>query len=103
MEKSIMNRIEVDLEVVKSLSDKIFTSGYTESNSKQSIVGYRHDILSIAVTCGGDKNSIHFMSPNVSKDFELRALLSEEYHKRGLYIDFTSQGERDVYARVYSY
>lgn len=97
-----MNRIKVDLEVVKSLSDKIFSSGYTENNSRQAIVGYRRDILSIAITCGGD-NSIHFMSPNVSKDFELRALLSEEYHKRGLYIDFTSQGERDVYARVYSY
>ena len=97
-----MNQIRVDLRVVKSLSDKIFSSGYTENNNKQAIVGYRNDILSIAVTCGDD-NSIHFMSPNVSRDIELRALLSEEYHKRGLYIDFTSQGERDVYARVYSY
>jgi hypothetical protein len=97
-----MNQIKVDLEVVKSLSDKIFSSGYTENNSRQAIVGYRRDILSIAVTCGED-NSIHFMSPNVSRDIELRALLSEEYHKRGLYIDFTSQGERDMYARVYSY
>jgi hypothetical protein len=97
-----MNRIKVDLDVVKSLSDKIFQSGYVENNNRQAIVGYRRDILSVAVTCGDD-NSIHFMSPNVSKDFELMALLSEEYHKRGLYIDFTSQGERDVYARVYSY
>ena len=97
-----MNRIKVDLEVVKSLSDKIFSSGYTESNSKQSIVGYRHGILSIAVTCGGD-NSIHFMLPSISNDFELRALLSEEYHKRGLYIDFAYQGANDMYARVYSY
>lgn len=97
-----MKRIQVDLGVVKSLADKIFSSGYTEHNSRQAIVGYRYDILSIAVT-SGDDNSIHFMSPNVSRDFELRALLSEEYHKRGLYIDFTSQGERDVYARVYSY
>ena len=85
-----MNQIRVDLRIVKSLSDKIFSSGYTENNNRQAIVGYRHDILSIAVTCGED-NSIHFMSPNVSRDIELRALLSEEYHKRGLYIDFTSQ------------
>lgn len=97
-----MKQIKVDLEVVKSLSDKIFSSGYTENNNRQAIVGYRRGILSIAVTCSAD-NSIHFMSPNVSRDFELRALLSEEYHKRGLYIDFSSQGERDVYARVYSY
>ena len=97
-----MNRIKVDLEVVKSLSDKIFSSGYAENNSRQAIVGFRRDILSIGVTCGDD-NSINFMSPNVTRYFELRALLSEEYHKRGLYIDFTSQGEGNVYARVYSY
>lgn len=95
-----MKRIVVDLSIVKDLSDLIFTSGYVEDGKGQSIVGYRGNIMSVAITCG-NSDSIHFMSTGVSRDVELMALLTDAYHKKGLYIEFSLQGDRDMYAYVY--
>ena len=102
-----MKQIEVDLSVVKSLSDKIFSNGYLE-NEKNSILAYRSGRKSTTIDIGiargfYEDNMLCFIECNILHDIELKALLSEEYHKRGLYIDFSFVGDNTMYGKVYSF
>ena len=95
-----MKRIKVDLSVVQSISDDIFRSGYVQHDSRASIVGFRSGILSIAVAAGTD-DQLCFKQSGIIRDFELRRLLSQAYHEMGLFIDFSFQGEDNMYAYIY--
>ena len=51
----------------------------------------------------GDSESIHFVQSNIIRDVELRNILSLAYYERGLYIDYSFQGNNDMYAYIYEF